>query len=303
MNEVNWDVCTALKHALTPDLSPVTILLSISSPSSAYRKRCCKDRPIRFFIFFSILQFSGHAPCTLSETSNDHALCCMLNHMNILLQLLHCLFIILLSGRINSFTRCTVTSVAISTGIMCDFQTSLREFLHPVVNDFMQQMLPTINRKHFFMNILCIDSFSLQKTHNTMLLFRSTPLKHGRHFDYWNQPLCTCMHICCLDCHEAGLCCYLVIHTENLSRPLQLFYFHLWPIYWLSLVSSSTKSLLNIISFKIVPLHSNAPLPQTFPLLEALFEGCLWYRLQVIITSVMMSSTVWDLPLRLIIRV
>jgi hypothetical protein len=44
------------------------------------------------------------------------------------------------------------------------------------------------------------------------------------------------MRVCYLDCHEAGLCCYLVIHIENLLRPLQLFYFHLWPIYWLSLL-------------------------------------------------------------------
>jgi hypothetical protein len=42
--------------------------------------------------------------------------------------------------------------------------------------------------------------------------------------------------ICYLDCHEAGLCCYLLTHIENLLRPLQLFYFHLWSIYWLSLV-------------------------------------------------------------------
>jgi hypothetical protein len=44
------------------------------------------------------------------------------------------------------------------------------------------------------------------------------------------------MPVCYLDCHEAGLCCYLVIPIENVLRPLQLFYFHLWPIYWLSLV-------------------------------------------------------------------
>jgi hypothetical protein len=24
------------------------------------------------------------------------------------------------------------------------------------------------------------------------------------------------VHVCCLDCHEAGLCCYLEIHIENL---------------------------------------------------------------------------------------
>jgi hypothetical protein len=44
------------------------------------------------------------------------------------------------------------------------------------------------------------------------------------------------MRVCYIDCHEAGLCCYLWIHIENLLHPLQLFYFHLWPIYWLSLV-------------------------------------------------------------------
>jgi hypothetical protein len=27
-----------------------------------------------------------------------------------------------------------------------------------------------------------------------------------------------------------------VIHIENLLHPLQLFYFHLWTIYWCSLV-------------------------------------------------------------------
>jgi hypothetical protein len=71
----------------------------------------------------------------------------------------------------------------------------------------------------------------------TTLLLGSTPLKHGRHFDYWNQPLY--MRVCYLDCHKAGLCCYLVIHIENLLRPLQLFYFYMWPIYWLFLVYCS----------------------------------------------------------------
>jgi hypothetical protein len=45
----------------------------------------------------------------------------------------------------------------------------------------------------------------------------STLLKHGRHFDYWNQPLNMCMRICYLDCHEAGLCCYLVIHSQLIT--------------------------------------------------------------------------------------
>jgi hypothetical protein len=72
-----------------------------------------------------------------------------------------------------------------------------------------------------------------------MLLFGSKILKHGRHFDYWNQPLNMRMHVCYLDCHEAGLYCYLMIHilVEKLLHTLQLFYFHFLPIYWLSLVS------------------------------------------------------------------
>jgi hypothetical protein len=39
----------------------------------------------------------------------------------------------------------------------------LREFLVPVVNRFTRQTLPTVNRKHFFMNILFIESFCPQK--------------------------------------------------------------------------------------------------------------------------------------------
>jgi hypothetical protein len=72
--------------------------------------------------------------------------------------------------------------------------------------------------------------------HNRTLLFGRTLLKHGRHFDYWNKTLNMRMHACYLYCHTAGLCCYLVIHTENLLHPFPPFYFHLWSNYWLSLV-------------------------------------------------------------------
>jgi hypothetical protein len=68
---------------------------------------------------------------------------------------------------------------------------------------------------------------SPRKTHNRTLTFCVTPLKHGRQFNYCNQPLDMYVRVCYLDCHEAGVCCYLAIHIENLLRPLQLFYFHL----------------------------------------------------------------------------
>jgi hypothetical protein len=120
--------------------------------------------------------------------------------------------------------------------INCDFRTSLREFLDPVLNRFTRQTIPTLNRKHIFMSILCVESFCPQETHNRTLFFGRILFKHGHDFDYWKPPLNMRMRICCLDCHEAGLCCYLVIHMENPLHPLQLFYFNLWPIYWLSLV-------------------------------------------------------------------
>jgi hypothetical protein len=109
-------------------------------------------------------------------------------------------------------------------------------FFDPVVNSLTRQTLPTVNRKHFFMNILCIESFAHKKTHNRTLLFGGTLHKHGRHFDYSNQPLVMRMRVCYVDCHEAGLCCYLVRLIGNLLHQLQMFYFQLWLIYWLSTV-------------------------------------------------------------------
>jgi hypothetical protein len=76
--------------------------------------------------------------------------------------------IILLSARINSSTRCTVASVAISTGrfgrALFATQKSLREFLDSVANSFTRQTLPTVNSKHLFMNIfLCWVLLPTQK--------------------------------------------------------------------------------------------------------------------------------------------
>jgi hypothetical protein len=107
------------------------------------------------------------------------------------------------------------------------------KLLPPRLNRYTRQTLPTVNRKHFFKNILCIESFCLQKMHNRTLLFGSKAFKHGRHFEYWNKLMNMRMRVFYLDYHVAELCCYLVIQIENLLRPLQLFYFHLRLIYWL----------------------------------------------------------------------
>jgi hypothetical protein len=71
--------------------------------------------------------------------------------------------------------------------IMCDFRTSLREFPDPVVNPFTLQTLPTVNMKHFFIRILCIESFIPQM--RTTERCSSVVHNHYRHFDYRNQPL------------------------------------------------------------------------------------------------------------------
>jgi hypothetical protein len=88
-----------------------------------------------------------------------------------------------------------------------------------------------------------------------MLLFFTTLLKHGRLFDYWKQPLNMRMRVCYLDCHEAGLCCYQVKHIENLLHPLQLFYFHLWLIYWLSFIYFSHSILQSLMQLSVHPFY------------------------------------------------
>jgi hypothetical protein len=62
-------------------------------------------------------------------------------------------------------------------GIIYDFQTSLRDFVNPVVKRFTQQTLPTVNRKYFFMNNLCIGSFWPQKSsqENAALRYYTSP--------------------------------------------------------------------------------------------------------------------------------
>jgi hypothetical protein len=142
-----------------------------------------------------------------------------------------------------SFGCCLSTS----SGIICDFRMSFREFLGPVVNRFTRQTLPNVNRKHFFMNILCIEFFCSQIYHNRTLILSSTPFKQGRLFYYWNQPLNMRILICYLDCNEAALFCYLLVHIGNLLYQLHLFSFYLWPIYWLSFAEWLQKICLTAI--------------------------------------------------------
>jgi hypothetical protein len=98
----------------------------------------------------------------------------------------------------------------------------------------------TSNRKQetFLWVSFALSPFAHKKRiHNRTLLFGSSGLKLGRHFDYWNQPLNMCMRVCYLSWSWTVLL-PSDTHIENLLRPLQLFYFHLCPVDWLSLIFS-----------------------------------------------------------------
>jgi hypothetical protein len=132
--------------------------------------------------------------------------------------------------------------VAISTGRPIGHHLRLSKVLERISRPSCESLYATNTSHHkqetfLYEYLLQWILLPTKKAHNRTPLFGSTLLKHGRHFVYWKQSLNMRVRVCCLDCHEAGLCCYLAIHIENLLHPLQLFYFHLWPIYWLSVVS------------------------------------------------------------------
>jgi hypothetical protein len=142
---------------------------------------------------------------------------------------LSCLFTQSVETRSIQFYRLLSQPISHVSFIIFNFRMSLREFLDPAAGSSTEQALPTVSRKHLFMNILCP-----QRAQENAAFRYYTPQAQSP-FDYWNQPLNMRMQICYLDCHEGGLCSFLMIHIEDLLLPLQLLYFHLWPIYWLSL--------------------------------------------------------------------
>jgi hypothetical protein len=89
------------------------------------------------------------------------------------------------------------------------------------------------------MNILYIESFSPQKTHSRMLIFGIIHLLARLPFCLL-KPASEHVHARLLPkLSWSWTVLLLVIHIENLLCLLQLFYFHLWPIYWLSLIITS----------------------------------------------------------------
>jgi hypothetical protein len=86
---------------------------------------------------------------------------------------------------------------------------------HTDVKNFTWKKLSNVNRKHFFMNMLCIESLCPQETQNRTLLFGSIRFRHSRLLDCWYQTLNWSLRVCYLDLHEVGLWCYTYRETNS----------------------------------------------------------------------------------------
>jgi hypothetical protein len=86
------------------------------------------------------------------------------------------------------------------------------------------------------------------------------------------------LRVCYLNCHEAGLCCYVVIHIEHLLRPLQLLYFHmtyfLIPLRLYSCSYTGTDYLVIEVSLSSAPRLRT----ETSSLRDGVFSSFLEYR-------------------------
>jgi hypothetical protein len=80
--------------------------------------------------------------------------------------------------------------------IICDFRTSLREFsTHLWTASRDKNLQPQTGNISLWISFAWSPS-GHKKTHTRTLLFGITFLKHGRHFDYWNQSLNMRMRVC-----------------------------------------------------------------------------------------------------------
>jgi hypothetical protein len=156
---------------------------------------------------------------TLSKTSHNHALCCKLNHGNTLVQLLHCLS---LSSCQPKPTLPSAAQLLLSQSQQGDLVGHYLRRLKALERISQPNCEPlyatnTSHRKlESFLNEYPSPQVRLPtRTHNSTLLFGRILFKHGRHFDYSNHALNMRMRFCYVDCHQAGLGCYLLIHNRK----------------------------------------------------------------------------------------
>jgi hypothetical protein len=76
-----------------------------------------------------------------------------------------------------------------------------------------------------------VSPFAHKRKHNRTLLFSSTLLKHNRHFDCWKTHARLFLTL--------SWRWIMLLHNNTHRKPITsiiAIYFHLWSIYWLSLV-------------------------------------------------------------------
>jgi hypothetical protein len=139
--------CTAVTSCNKVDLFLLYDGESVNRSQMDIRRKTCDIRSWRKYLFLDITstnidtffhRFNSASKSTAQKSSD-----CCLSH---------------------SFTSVSTSS-------------SLRKYINQVLNRFTRQTLPTVNRKHFFIHILCIEPLCPEKrTHKRTLLFGSTPL-------------------------------------------------------------------------------------------------------------------------------
>jgi hypothetical protein len=131
----------------------------------------------------------------------------------------------------KSFDRCSSHfRASVSTS------SSSAKRLHPVVNRFTRRILSTVNRKHFFMNILRTKSFCPQKNAQQNATLRSyTPQTRS---PFWLlKPASEHAHAPLLP--RLSWSWTVLLPSDTHRKPITSItaaLLHLWPVYWLSLV-------------------------------------------------------------------
>jgi hypothetical protein len=147
---------------------------------------------------------------------------------------------IALPARRNQQHRSILTVVSATSAPPFQPLRHQRNVCHRVVNRFTRQTLPTVNRKHFFIDILCIEF----RAHKKRTTERCSSVVHPQaRSPFWLLKPAS-EHKPARPVHRLSWSWTVLLPSDSrrtLLRPLQLFYFHLWPVYWLSLARFCLK--------------------------------------------------------------
>jgi hypothetical protein len=151
-----------------------------------------------------------------------------------------------LAVRRNPQHRSLLTVVSATSATPFQPLRHQRNVCDPAVNRSTRRTLPTVNRKHSFMNILCIESSCPQKTNAKQNAASRLYSPQVRSPIWLLKPASEHAYAPLLPRLSWSWSVLLPrdIYIENLLRSLQLFHFHLWPVYWLSVVVSSWEKLV-----------------------------------------------------------